>query len=216
MSSEFHNYIFDFENKSIKGDFEGAYRNCQLVWPEQRETNLAMFRYPYGMLADKDKPVKTLDIGCGYGYFVKFLHEQGFDSHGIDISESAVQKGKQIHGADLNIKKGNLLDGLSFDNDEFDAVFLLGVFWFLLDNVDYCLDEISRVLKNDSLLFASVFIPRDPINKNMMKDYSDFVSYFTSKFNIVNSVSMHNPDTLLQRVALEDSQTSMLLTCKKL
>ena len=86
----------------------------------------------------------------------------------------------------------------------------------MLDNVDYCLDEISRVLKNDSLLFASVFIPRDPINKNMMKDYSDFVSYFTSKFNIVNSVSMHNPDTLLQRVALEDSQTSMLLTCKKL
>ena len=40
----YHAYIYDFENRRIIGDFEGAYANEDEVWPSQFELDRPKYR----------------------------------------------------------------------------------------------------------------------------------------------------------------------------
>ena len=46
------------------------------------------------MYEQKDK-IKVLDVGCGSGYSVNYLSQQGFDATGIDASEEIIEIGKK-------------------------------------------------------------------------------------------------------------------------
>lgn len=48
-------------------------------------------------LLDKGNNKKILDIGCGNGYLVRILIEQGFDAYGIDASISGINIAKGFH-----------------------------------------------------------------------------------------------------------------------
>ena len=39
--------------------------------------------------SEKVKPCKTIDLGCGIGYYAIYLANMGFDVTGIDISPTA-------------------------------------------------------------------------------------------------------------------------------
>ena len=105
--------------------------------------------------------------------------------------------------------------GLDFPDESFDSILLLGVFWFILDEIDFCLNEINRVLKQNGKLFVSVFIPEDPIGKEKMNDYSDFINYIENKFDITDAVTFHEHNFIQKKDSLSKSQKDMLLICKK-
>jgi SAM-dependent methyltransferase len=41
------------------------------------------------------RPPRVLDLGCGLGRHVKFCHEAGMEAYGIDLSQNAVELGRQ-------------------------------------------------------------------------------------------------------------------------
>ena len=47
------------------------------------------------MYEQKDK-IKVLDVGCGSGYSVNYLSQQGFDATGIDASEEIIEIGSHL------------------------------------------------------------------------------------------------------------------------
>lgn len=95
---------------------------------------------------------RLLDIGCGYGVFLKLAHEYGFDIRGVDISESASKHAIEEFG--LNVFEGTLEEARLEDN-YFDVVTL----WDVLDEIDDPLGElreIKRILKPKGLLVFRV------------------------------------------------------------
>lgn len=54
------------------------------------------YRRKYNRLIKPLNINNSLDVGCAYGFLVKFLNNKGIDSEGIDISEFAIQKAKQL------------------------------------------------------------------------------------------------------------------------
>ncbi|MBN1521876.1 MAG: class I SAM-dependent methyltransferase [Candidatus Aureabacteria bacterium] len=215
MSSDYHQYIYDTKNRKLINDFEGAYKNCRDVWPSQYCTESAFYRTIYGIIQDRQRPFRVLDIGCGYGYFVNFLRERGFDAVGIDISRTAIEKGLQRFGDHGQLKTEDICNGLSYNDSAFDSVLLLGVLWFLLEKRDFCLREIQRVLRTDSLFFTSLHIPENPIGKEIIGSYEDFISFIRKYFQVIEAVKFYQRDAVARGDALSDCITDMLLVCKK-
>ena len=92
---------------------------------------------------NKAKCPRLLDIGCGYGFFLKKMAQQGWQVEGIEVSrpgrEYARQKlGLQIHAAPL--------EHVSLQDNSFDAVTLFYVIEHVYDP-KRLLKEVHRILK---------------------------------------------------------------------
>ena len=96
-----------------------------------------------------DRPGRLLDIGCGYGLFLKMAQERGWYATGVDLNpQAAAYATNHRH---VNAACGNLSD-LHFPDGSFDLVTL----WNVLDHTPDPLDvmaEAHRVLKEDGCVF---------------------------------------------------------------
>lgn len=88
-----------------------------------------------------------LDIGCGNGKFMKFVHNRfdrlNIDVKGMDYSASEVKEAKEIG---LDVTRGNIEDGTKYQDNDFDIVYSGEVIEHLV-NPDKFLDEINRITK---------------------------------------------------------------------
>lgn len=105
---------------------------------------------------------RALDFGCGFGRHMKYLDEMGFDVEGFDLSEVAVNKGKEWFKA-LNkeylankIRVANIME-LPYESNSFDFAVSHGV----LDSMEFSIafkgiQEIARVMRHDGLMYFDV------------------------------------------------------------
>lgn len=95
---------------------------------------------------------RLLDVGCGYGIFLKMAEEKNWQTWGVEISNSAYKYAKQKVG--LNIFKGTLKEA-HFSDNYFDVITL----WDVLDELSTPFNElleINRILKRNGLLVFRV------------------------------------------------------------
>lgn len=78
------------------------------------------------------KPYKVLDIGCGEGKDAVFLAKNGYNVTAFDISETGIQKAKNladIHGVKVDFFKADIKD-FRVETD-YDIIFSSGVFHYI-------------------------------------------------------------------------------------
>ena len=101
---------------------------------------------------------RILDVGCGSGRSVKYFQKKGLETHGIDISELAIEASKRI-----GVKNCIVMDvlKLNFPNDSFDSVTLLGNGLGLCgyEGSKKMLKHLRKVVKPNGVIYAS---SRDP------------------------------------------------------
>lgn len=94
---------------------------------------------------------KILDVGVGLGRHSIFFAQKGFNVSGIDISEYAVNRLKEIsdkNNLNIDVRQANMLK-LPFDDNNFDAVFSYNVIYHTdTKGFDIVLSEIKRVLRS--------------------------------------------------------------------
>jgi ubiquinone/menaquinone biosynthesis C-methylase UbiE len=89
-----------------------------------------------------------LDIGCGTGFFVKVASDKGIRATGVDISQNAVQYGKD---KGLDLIYGDILYMDFFEKESFDAITM----WASIEHLYYpkeTLKKVHTLLKPDGLL----------------------------------------------------------------
>ena len=108
---------------------------------------------------------KILDCGAG-GHLppLAMFHEHGFETHGVDISESrikdAIEYGKKI-GADLKIINCDMRE-LSYDDESFSFVFSYNtIFHMTKKDIKKSMAEMRRVLVKDGLCFVNFMSTED-------------------------------------------------------
>ncbi len=101
---------------------------------------------------------KILEAGCGIGYWVFWLSEQGHEAVGIDISDKAISIAKN-YAKKNNIKACSFLNAdvrtIPFKKNYFDYIFSFGVIEHFKDPSSI-LSEFYRVLKPGGKIFISV------------------------------------------------------------
>ena len=101
----------------------------------------------------KDKKSKILDIGCGFGYFLKFLFKKNYKNIiGIDPDKNllkAIPKKIKTYSYYGNKTK--------FKNNSFDVIFIYMVLHHLQNDKEYyeIVNEIHRILKPNGLVFIT-------------------------------------------------------------
>jgi ubiquinone/menaquinone biosynthesis C-methylase UbiE len=103
--------------------------------------------------------MKILDVGCGYGRTLNELNNQGFRNlTGIDYAQNMINRGLRKYPY-LNLEKNNG-ENLSYPNDEFDAVILIGVLTSNIedDKQEKLISEIDRLLKDQGILYLADFL----------------------------------------------------------
>lgn len=94
------------------------------------------------------KKGRLLDLGCGYGIFLKMAKDSGWQVEGVEIAQSACRYAREVLGLKVF---GVTLKEVRFPDSYFDAVTL----WELLGelcNPKEELKEIKRVLKPTGLI----------------------------------------------------------------
>lgn len=99
----------------------------------------------------KDKG-RLLDIGCGYGFFLKLMHNNGYQVFGIEPSNKAIKFARD--NLSLDVREGCLFDA-EFPENFFDIV----TFWYVLEHIPNPLEhllKVNRLLKYEGLLIIRV------------------------------------------------------------
>ena len=93
---------------------------------------------------------KLLDVGCGAGTFLKIANKSGWNTTGIEISNSASAKSKKENLKVLNINFNNFSS-----NEKFDCI----TFWGFLEHVINPLQQIKKaksILNDNGIIVFEV------------------------------------------------------------
>lgn len=95
---------------------------------------------------------KLLDIGCGYGFFLKASQDSGWNSTGIEISEETVKFAREK--LNVNIIQTSL-EKIDLSSNSFDVITM----WDFLEHsrdASLAIDIASKLLKKGGFLFVRV------------------------------------------------------------
>ena len=111
-----------------------------------------------------------LELGCGQGRDTIFFASKGINMIAIDSSEVAINTLSKIateNKLQLTTMIHNPLEGISFDNSYFDAIYSHMFFnmRFTEDQLKYLFIEVNRVLKIGGLKLFSVRSDNDAMYK---------------------------------------------------
>ncbi len=96
-----------------------------------------------------DRPGRLLDVGCGYGFFLKMAEERGWEAVGVDLDPKGIAYAKER--LRVNAILGDLKD-VQFPDDSFDLVTLWNVVECVPDPLEL-LRQLRRVLKEGGTVF---------------------------------------------------------------
>ena len=99
----------------------------------------------------KDKKVKILDVGCGYGRLLHFFSKRGYSNvTGVDISSEQVEFAKKIYP---NVIQADALEFLEGQTEQFDLIVAIDLIeHFTKEEVIRFLDASYQALKSGGQL----------------------------------------------------------------
>lgn len=88
---------------------------------------------------------KLLDVGCGYGFFLKEAQKREWETYGTEVSKAPNQYAQEKLGLDV---RNCSLDQAGFSDNYFDVIALFDVIGYL-QSPSQTLIEINRILKDE-------------------------------------------------------------------
>jgi len=96
----------------------------------------------------KTDGIRLLDIGCGYGFFLKKMVQYGWQVEGIEVSRPGRDYARRELGLCIHAKS---LEAMAFPSEQFDVVTLFYVIEHV-HNPALVLKEVYRILKPNGML----------------------------------------------------------------
>ena len=137
---------------------------------------------------------KVLDIGFGLGRHVVLFSKEGFDTYGIEPTQSGFdycKKWLEVEGLDTDIRIGNMKE-LPYENGFFDFVIAWNVIYHgTFTQLKRALSEIKRVTREKGLVYITLnsmrneyygkgkevepntFLNPEKVDGNQLHHYSD-------------------------------------------
>ncbi|RLA07956.1 MAG: hypothetical protein DRQ51_04265 [Gammaproteobacteria bacterium] len=138
----------------------------------------------------KNKNAKILDLGCGFGMYLKHIKNLGYkNTKGVEIGD---EQNKFLKDKGYNIIQKDILEFLKTTTEKYDFISMFDVLeHFTKEEIVELLPLLQKILNNNGTLIVRVPNGEAMLNGSIM--YGDFTheTFFTSKslqqiFNIFN------------------------------
>jgi SAM-dependent methyltransferase len=141
----------------------------------------------YNELLDAMEPFretnKLLDVGCGIGYFLEVAKERGWEVHGTEYTDRAIEI---CEGKGISMKQGKL-DPSNYEPESFDVITSFEV----LEHINNPVEEITNfntLLRNGGLVYLTT--PNfNSLLRHRLKERYDVITY-------PEHLSYYTPSTL--------------------
>lgn len=184
-SKSYHDYVI--ADGKLVGDFEGLYQNIEDPW-EHATSNLMSSSRAFGIhllsiLKTYYGNQFVLDMGCGKGQYSEQIAALGYDVLGVDISPTAVERGKELV-PNVNFAVGG---PESFDlmrENKPDVIVLSQISWYILDQIKPFLEFLKTELPDTLVLhMLSIYPPgRQKFGVEYFHDTPSILKYFDMEF----------------------------------
>lgn len=150
-----------------KKEFYGKKYNKQINDSSRKnqEEELEFLNMQYGDILDiikEEAPGKKIfDIGCGYGNFLKFCQERGFEVLGIDSASNAIKCAK---ARGINVFEAEVEDIKHVTKEKYQAVVMLNVLEHLREPY-----KVLTYIKDHILQRGGLLVIRVPNDFNMFQ-----------------------------------------------
>ncbi len=136
-----------------------------------------LVRLVRGDYADIPKSGRVLDVGFGTGSSLIMLAREGYEAHGLEISQASIDRAEALSehsGVSLNL---GLIEGTSlpYPDGHFDIVVSWGAVYYFGTRslVAEAIDEFHRVLKPGGVLLLTVIHPNCSMLRRLSDDLGD-------------------------------------------
>jgi len=103
----------------------------------------------------QNKEVKILDLGCGFGRFLKYLKDNGYKNlYGVEIGD---EQNQFLKDKGFNIIQSDIFEFLKNTNEKFDFITLFDVLeHFTKSEIIELLPLLKNILNDDGILIVRV------------------------------------------------------------
>ena len=126
-------------------------------WYSQEEPDELVVSF-VTLLKNKNKKARVLDLGCGAGRNLIYTANQGFEAHGVEMSETGLNFTKERlrkRNLEAHILKGDM-NLLPYIDSCFDVVMcLFTIYHQKLKGIQTTISEVHRVLRKGGVLVAN-------------------------------------------------------------
>jgi len=167
MIPKYYKILYDKDYFSGKKSFfyKFGYKDFPKIWKKKLD-----------ILLKYKKKGKVLEIGCGFGFFLKLLRRY-FEVYGFDVSEYAIKVAKKIVPS-AHLKVYNAEDYFPYPTHSFDVIVCIDV----LEHLKF----LQRLIKN-----SYIYLKKDGIL---------FLS--TPNYNIIRKTLYYLPDKLEHHISM--------------
>ena len=165
----------DFIFKTLaSGDFEFApnfeelYKFTDDPWQQSAKEGEMSHYYKWSRerllkRLDPEKNGIILEVGCGLGYLTKLISDR-FPSaicHGIDISQTAVDKASKLFPG-LTFSQGDICSKKFDLSCKYDFILISQILWYIIDSFPIVLKNCNQFLKKDGKLIINQAFLKSP------------------------------------------------------
>lgn len=156
MNNNYHKYVIK-DGKFI-GDFETMYQNCTDPWNQLEEAEISYVRASTCISIKKYGLDSVMELGCGLGKTTNYIKKNtGIDIIGVDISETAVEKAKNMY-PDIDFRVDNVLN-ISKSAENINYLFA-EIMWYILDDLDEIIQNVSMKCRGNYVMINQTFYPK--------------------------------------------------------
>jgi SAM-dependent methyltransferase len=145
----YHDY-FIRDGKFI-GRFEDMYKNCDDPWEQSTRERWRSEKTVALGLMRKLGVKRVLELGCGLGYFTEQIASLGVEVLGVDVSETAVQRARELHPG-CQFRAGDILDAAIYREFKPELILMAEITWCVLDKLDAFLAFFRKELPSTYLI----------------------------------------------------------------
>lgn len=172
--SRYQDYVI--KDGELVGAFEEMYQDHDDPWLQSQEDpyqpDKALALNALRRLDAKTATLKVLEIGSGLGDFCATISAQGFETIGLEVSETAVQKATARHTGPTFFA-GDIMSGDIYERIQPDVLIMSEVTWYVLDKIKDFLGIVRETLPNAHLIHILTMYPANE-QRYGLEYFSDF------------------------------------------
>ena len=136
------------------GYFEGVGKDAGYeIYANQEAEYLRTFSEDVRRIREFVQNGQVLDVGCGFGYFVRSALEGGLDAYGIDLSEEGIREAEKH--APGRVFRGTVGDTDEIAGRSFDVVFASHLIEHITEPVSFLASLMPRLAEDGIVMFVT-------------------------------------------------------------